>query len=109
MIERSARAGVDVDGRSGYDASMRTTIDVNDDLMRHMKERARSSGRSLKDVINDTLRLGLKAQQRGDGGRRYRCPEFSLGAPTTYNLDKALELAGDLESEEIARKLRLRK
>jgi hypothetical protein len=88
---------------------MRTTIDINDDLMRELKKRSHDTGHSLKDVINSILRRGLKIQNPAATGKGYRCPSFSLGHPASYNLDHALEIAQSLESEEIARKLRLRK
>jgi uncharacterized protein YehS (DUF1456 family) len=88
---------------------MRTTIDIYDDLMRELRKKAQESGQSLKDVVNSTIRNGLKAQKRGGSGHRYRCPVFSIGAPVSYNIDKSLAISDELESEEIARKLRLRK
>jgi len=39
----------------------------------------------------------------------YKCKTYSLGFPPRADLDRALDLAEHLESEEIARKLLLRK
>jgi plasmid stability protein len=38
---------------------VKTTLDLPDDLMREMKIRAASQGRKLKDVLAETIRLGL--------------------------------------------------
>ena len=41
---------------------------------------------------------------------RYRCPTYVMGMPTrTFDLDKALAIAGALEDEETARKRALLK
>jgi hypothetical protein len=38
---------------------MRTTLTLDDQLEQRLKEMARESGRSFKDVVNDVLRRGL--------------------------------------------------
>lgn len=38
---------------------MRTTVNIDDDLLRRARERALSSRRSLGDVVDDALRLLL--------------------------------------------------
>jgi hypothetical protein len=38
---------------------MRTTLTLDEDLGRRLKELARESGRSFKDVVNDVVRRGL--------------------------------------------------
>lgn len=88
---------------------MRTTITIDDDLMQELRKRAHQSNIRLKEVINDTIRYGLKAATEARQGKRYECSVFSLGNASSYNLDHALDLAEHLESEEIARKLLLRK
>ena len=40
---------------------MRTTLTLEDDLAEALKERAHRSGRSFKEVVNETLRRGLAA------------------------------------------------
>lgn len=42
---------------------MRTTLDLNDELYRQAKEAALRSGRALKDVIEDALRLAFRPAQ----------------------------------------------
>lgn len=88
---------------------MRTTLTIDDQLLRKLKRAAHEQGIPLKLLIDRLLRLGL--EQSGAGGRRkrYRCPAFAMGEPLTGNLDKALALAGDLEDDEVLRKLAIRK
>ncbi len=89
---------------------MRTTLTLDDDLARKLKQRALDSGRSFKEVVNEALRSGLE-QSTGDPARRaYRLKPASMGkASPGFDLDRALNLAARLEDEELARKLDLRK
>ncbi len=40
---------------------MRTTLDLPDDLMRHLKARAALEGRSLRDLVLELVTRGLQA------------------------------------------------
>ena len=40
---------------------MRTSFDLPDDLMRHLKARAALEGRSLRDLVLELVNRGLKA------------------------------------------------
>jgi plasmid stability protein len=57
-------------------ASMKTTLDLPDDLMREIKIRAVNEDRKLKDAIADLLRRGLsqKAAESKAVRRRVRLP-----------------------------------
>ena len=88
---------------------MRTTLTIDDYLMRELKELAHRSGQPLKKVVNDTLRAGLEQRRRHRPSKPYRCKSYSMGFPPRMNLDKALEIAAVLEDEEIARNLTLKK
>lgn len=46
------------------DALMRTTVTIDDDLLRRAKERAARTGRSLGEVIDDALRAALASRPR---------------------------------------------
>ena len=50
-----------------YDVSMRTTLTIDDDLAATLKESSRRSGRPFKQLLNETLRAGLQAQQAPQG------------------------------------------
>jgi len=88
---------------------MRTTLTIDDDLMSELKARAHQTGKPLKEVINAALRNGMKKSQKSTKRKKYSCPEYSLGVPAHYDLDRALDLAESLENEEILRKMQLRK
>jgi hypothetical protein len=88
---------------------MRTTLTLEPDVARALKEEVRRSGHSLKRAVNDTLRAGLAAR-RSPPPRRYRLSPVSLGGVLAgVDIDKALRLAEALEDEAISRKLEMRK
>ena len=80
---------------------MRTTVTLEPDLQRLLKETALRSGRPFKQVLNDTLRAGL---QRPTGrAAPFKQRVFSLGRPKV-DLTKAAALAAELEDQEILAK-----
>jgi hypothetical protein len=84
---------------------MRTTVRIDDDLLRSLKERAHREGVSLTKLINSVLRCGLTAAgQKNRRVRPYREKTFHMGPPKVP-LTKALALAASLEDEEILKKL----
>lgn len=88
---------------------MRTTLTLDDRIVRDLKKLAHQTGKPFKQVVNETLQAGLGAQA-SPKPKRYRLKPVSLGGVLPgINLNKALALASALEDEEIARKLELRK
>jgi hypothetical protein len=88
---------------------MRTTLTLDPDVAADLKRRARKTGRPFRQILNDAVRAGLRAQD-APAPRPYKLKPISMGGPLPgINLDKANQLAADLEDEEIARKLALRK
>jgi hypothetical protein len=87
---------------------MRTTVTLDEDVAAKLKRLARERDISFKEALNSSVRRGL---QRGEAKPRpYRLPPPQrLEARPGVNLDKALQLAGELEDAEIIRKLRLGK
>jgi hypothetical protein len=88
---------------------MRTTLTVDDRIAKTLKELAHGTGKSFKQVVNETLQRGL-AGSEAPKARPYRLKPVSLGgAMPGIDINKALRLAAALEDEEIARELDLRK
>jgi hypothetical protein len=82
---------------------MRTTLTIDDQLARELKEIALRTGRRFNDVVNETLLAGL---QSASARKPYRLETVSLGGLTKgFNLNKALQIADALEDDEIARRL----
>ena len=88
---------------------MRTTLTIDDDLMRELKQKAIEADLPFKEIVNKALRAGLREIDTPKPTKPYKCKSFSLGYPPRADLDHALDLAERLEAEEIARKLSLRK
>ena len=89
---------------------MRTTLTLDDQVASRLQELAHRSGKSFKAAVNETLRLGLEAQTNIRQARPYRVEPVNLGgALPGIDLHKALELADELEDEEIRRELEMRK
>lgn len=87
---------------------MRTTVDLDPDVDARLRALARERGVPLRVVLNDALRAGLRPASGGDAPP-YVLPSRQLGLRAGINVDKALALAGELEDEEMLRKLELRK
>ena len=85
---------------------MRTTITLDPDTDALIRRRMRERGVTFKQAVNEAIRDGLA---EGHGGRQtFQTEPAAMGIPAV-NLDRALQLASDLEDEEIIRKLRLGK
>ncbi len=88
---------------------MRTTVRIDDDLLRDLKEQAHREGMSLAKLVNRVLRQGMNASRtEAKPARPHREKTFHMGQPT-WNLDKALALAAAMEDDEILQKLMRRK
>ncbi|HEY7280408.1 MAG TPA: antitoxin [Actinomycetota bacterium] len=85
---------------------MRTTVTLDPDVEALVRRTMRERGLTFKQAVNLAIREGLRP-----GGDRppVRTQTFSMGNPTGVPLTRALQLAGDLEDEELARKIAARK
>ena len=84
---------------------MRTTITLEPDVHALVRKLMRERGISFKEAVNLAIRTGLAPESELAAPRT---PTFDLGEPSVP-LEKALRLAGELEDEELVRKLALRK
>ncbi len=89
---------------------MRTTLRIDDDLLRTLKQWAVKENLSLCEMVNRTLRHGLHSTQRSrtKKNHKFRQRVFDMGVPK-FNVTKALAYAGELEDQETLRKLALHK
>jgi hypothetical protein len=83
---------------------MRTTVTLDPDVERLLKQAVHEQDASFKQVINDALRLGLQRRPR-EPGPRYEPLTFDLGRPLV-DLARAGALAGELEDLALIEKLR---
>ena len=74
---------------------MRTTLTLDDDLFMALHERARATGRSFEDVVNEVMRQALFDS---DPPREIIAPTLDMGAPR-IDVTKALDLAMQTDDE----------
>ena len=84
---------------------MRTTITLDADVEALVRRLMRERGLSFKQAVNQAIRSGLAPDARPE---RFRTPSRDMGSPSVP-LEKALQLAAELEDEELRRKLAVRK
>jgi hypothetical protein len=84
---------------------MRTTVTLDPDVEALVRQAMQERAVSFKRALNDAVRAGLAPRR---GGTRYRLHPKHLGH-AAVPLTKALQVAAELEDEEIARKLALGK
>lgn len=80
---------------------MRTTVTLEPDAEALVKRLMRERGISFKQAVNDAICSGLGTPGRED----FRIKTYDMGSRPGVNLDKALQLAGELEDQELIRKL----
>lgn len=87
---------------------MRTTVTLDPDVAAKLKQVVRERGVTFKEALNSSVRRGLEGG--GAKPRPYRLPPArDMRARPGVNLDKALQLAGELEDAETIRKMRMGK
>lgn len=84
-----------------YDHHMRTTVTLDPDTEQILRERMLAKGMSFKEALNDAIRRGAAP----DRTPAFETPTFDMGVPIV-DLTKALQLAGELEDEDLVRSMR---
>lgn len=82
---------------------MRTTVTLDPDTAALVQQRMREHGITFKQALNDAVRASSKKPREP-----FRTATADLGV-AAVNLDRALQIAGELEDEELIRRMRLRK
>jgi hypothetical protein len=80
---------------------MRTTLTLDDDVVAMLARARESRKRSLKDLVNDALRQGLKQMQGPPQGKKKPCRTVGvdLGRCLVGDLDKVAEVLVVAEGE----------
>ncbi len=79
---------------------MRTTITLDGDTEQLVRKRMRERGLTFKQAVNELIRRGASA-----GTTPFETATASMGE-SRVNLDRALQIAADLEDDELIRKMR---
>ena len=83
-------------------------MNIRDNLLQRLKLEAERSGTSLTEWVNRAIEKGLERLSPKADAPTFKCLTFSMGQPS-FDPDKALRYAADLEDDETLRKLHLRK
>ena len=85
---------------------MRTTITLDPDVEAKLKNFMKERGISFKEAVNYAVRQGIGG--RGKNRKPFRQKTFSMGV-SVVPLRKAMQLAADMEDDEVVRDLSVRK
>jgi len=77
---------------------MRTTLTLDDDVAAKLKAESRRSGRPFRDVVNETLRLGLASRRVTPSRKAFKVTSRDLGnLRPGLSLDNVAELIEQVE------------
>lgn len=76
---------------------MRMTLNLDDDVRAKLEQEVRRSGRSLKEVVNESLRLGLNARQTAKPARRFVARARNMGMREGLSLECIPKLIEKIE------------
>ena len=74
----------------------RTTITLDDDVAAKLKAEMRKSGKSFKETVNETLRMGL-LKPPVPRKKRFKVRAKDMGLKPGYSYDKPWELIEKIE------------
>ncbi len=78
---------------------MRTTINIDNDVLDRARSLASKLGTPFKMVINEALRAGLDKVEKPAEQRPYRTTPHAMGLREGYNLDNIQELLAEAEGD----------
>ena len=81
---------------------MRTTVTLDADSELILQRRMAERGLSFKQALNELIRAGASED---DDGEAFRTETAAMGV-SQVNLDRALQVAAELEDDELVRKMR---
>ena len=87
-------------------SDMRTTVTLDADTESMLRRTMEKRGISFKQALNDAIRAGVGSRVPGQPASVTR--PRSMGHPSV-DLDKALQMAGELEDAELLRKMQIGK
>lgn len=88
-----------------HGVNMRTTLTLEPDVAQRVRQEARRTGKRMKAVVNEALRLGLGIAQKPVRPARFKVRPHEFGFRPGIDLDRMNQLVDELEAGEVARKL----
>ena len=90
---------IDIKKRDAYDASMRTTLTIDDDLIAQIEDLQRREGLSFKGAVNYLLRAGIQYQAQPPKAKRHRTQSRKLGLRSGIDPTKLNQLLDEIEAD----------
>ena len=91
---------IDIIKLDAYDASMRTTLTIDDDLVAQIEDLQRSEGLSFKGAVNQLLRAGLQFKAQPPKAKPYRTRSRRLGLRAGLDATKLNQFIDELDADE---------
>ena len=79
---------------------IRTTITLDEDVRAKLEAEMRKSGKSFKETVNETLRVGLLSRQKAIPSKPFKVRPKAMGLKPGYSYDKVWELIEQVEGPE---------
>ena len=87
---------------------MRTTLTLDRDVAERLKQEMRRTGRGLKAIVNEALRLGLGGSGRPARAARFAVKARDLGIRPGFDPDRMNQLVDELQVAETRKTYRPR-
>jgi hypothetical protein len=84
---------------------MRTTLTLEPDVAQRIRQQMRRTGKGLKAVVNEALRLGLGITEKPMPPPPFEVQAHAFGFKPGIDLDRLNQLVDELEAVEVSRKL----
>jgi hypothetical protein len=77
---------------------MRTTLTLDDDVAHKLRQETRRSGKTFREVVNETIRKGFESRRKEQPSTRFRVIARDLGGLRPgVQLDNVAELLDRIE------------
>jgi hypothetical protein len=84
---------------------MRTTLTLDSDVAQRLASETRRTGKSLKTLVNDAIRLGLGLTSRQPKASRFTVEPHAFGLRPGIDPDRLNQLIDELEVDETSTRL----
>lgn len=75
----------------------RTTLTLDDDVRAKIETEMRKSGKSFKETVNETLRVGLLSREKARTAKPFKVQARDMGLRPGYSYDKVWDLIEEIE------------
>jgi hypothetical protein len=78
----------------------RTTLTLDDDVREKLEIEMRNSGKSLKETVNEALRVGLVSRKKSVTSKPFKVRAKAMGLKPGYSYEKVWELIEKVEGSD---------